>query len=164
MRASQGFGLLELMVTLVVVAILSTIAVPSFVALIDRTRLNATVNDFLAAAYTARSHSVRTGQITIVCPSAEGRQCDDTKDFAKGWLVTTDANSPQAVVRRWSADKVRVSSNLQNDGFIRYQPDGLPIHDGGAFLAGTIEFCIDDNGQDVVLSRNGRLRTEDVQC
>ena len=61
MHKAHGFTLVELMVALQIVAILATLAAPSFFRLIVSTRMSGNVNAFLADMRYARSESIRRG-------------------------------------------------------------------------------------------------------
>ena len=60
---SRGFTLIELMVTLTVMAILLSIAAPSFTSLMAANRMSTQTNEFIGALNLARSEAVRRGQI-----------------------------------------------------------------------------------------------------
>lgn len=58
---SSGFTLVELMVTLAVLAILMTLAVPSFADFLDKFRLRGAVDDVVSVISNARAESVKSG-------------------------------------------------------------------------------------------------------
>lgn len=163
MSRARGFGLIELLFTMAIVAVLATIAVPSFAAMLERMRLTSSVNDYIAAIHGARSAAVREGRVAIVCPSGGGDRCDaTTEDYTRGWLITMDPDDAEATDRVWQpAADVAVTVNFStSDPYIRFGADGLPRQRNGQFLAGTTTFCTGERGRDVVLSRTGRVRTE----
>ena len=73
LRRSKGFTLVELMVTVAVLAILSTIAYPSFKSSIRSNRVATGGNEALALIALARSEGVRNKQGGGVCGSSTGR-------------------------------------------------------------------------------------------
>lgn len=77
MRISQGYTLLELLVTLAVAGILMTFVVPSFRGLIENNNVATASNEVLGALLFARSEAVRTETVVTFTPEADG------------WLVTT---------------------------------------------------------------------------
>jgi prepilin-type N-terminal cleavage/methylation domain-containing protein len=69
MTKARGFTLLELMVVLAIIAILVTLAAPSFTRLIQSTTVSSNVNNFLADMRYARSESTRRGGQVVMCRS-----------------------------------------------------------------------------------------------
>ncbi|PFH08818.1 type IV fimbrial biogenesis protein FimT [Collimonas sp. PA-H2] len=101
---SRGFTLIELMVTIVVVAILAAVGLPSMGNFIAQNRLSGNVNEFIGATMLTRSEAIqRSGAVTI-CRSANAETattpaCDTTAtDWNSGWLVYvgTAATTPAA--------------------------------------------------------------------
>jgi len=87
---SRGFSLLELMITITVMAILLAIAVPSFRDVIHRNEVSSASNALLASVSYARSESITRSQLVSMCPSADGASCTSTGTaFEPGWLVYT---------------------------------------------------------------------------
>ncbi|ROO30350.1 pilus assembly protein [Salinisphaera orenii MK-B5] len=167
MEQNRGFGLVELMITVFIVGLLATIAVPSFASLLERMRLTSSVNEYVAAIQGARSLAVREGRIALVCPSSDGTRCSTGVGYSSGWLITTDPAAASATERAWQpASDIRINVNFGgSDPYIRFGPSGVPQQSGGAFLAGTTTFCAGDQSREVVLSRTGRVRTErDGNC
>ncbi|MGV2404912.1 UNVERIFIED_CONTAM: GspH/FimT family pseudopilin, partial [Pseudomonas aeruginosa] len=77
MSRSAGFSLIELMMVLVLVAIFSSIAVPSFNALIERNRIQTASEDLYSLLQYARSEAVnRHANVSI--------RATQNNDWAKG--------------------------------------------------------------------------------
>lgn len=85
-RRPLGVTLIELMVTLAVMAVLVTIAAPSFSRLIASNRLTSQTNEFILALNLARSEATRRGQPVTLLAKATA-----TPVFQSGWLIFTDA-------------------------------------------------------------------------
>lgn len=83
----RGFGLIELMVTILVAAILAAIAVPSFRAVIQRHRLLAAADDLQGAVQYARTEAVLRATYVSLCASADGATCSASTSYDTGWLV-----------------------------------------------------------------------------
>ena len=88
---SKGFTLVELMVTVVVLAIVATIGIPSFIGLLERNRATASANELLGSIQFTRSEAVRLNTTSRICPSNDGTTCSGA--WTDGWVVlrgTTD--------------------------------------------------------------------------
>lgn len=89
MQHSSGLSLLELMATVAVAAILATIAVPSYLTMIQNNRLTSQVNELIASLALARSEAIKGGTTVYVCSSDDQSNCVDDK-WSDGWLVWSD--------------------------------------------------------------------------
>lgn len=87
---TRGFTLVELMVTLAVLAVLTMVALPSFRDTIRRSRVSAASNALLADLRYARIEAINRGQLVSLCPSSDGSKCTaDGTAWDAGWLVYT---------------------------------------------------------------------------
>ncbi|WON79563.1 prepilin-type N-terminal cleavage/methylation domain-containing protein [Acinetobacter sp. UGAL515B_02] len=69
MQKMKGFTLIELIITITVLAILATIAVPSFNSLLNRLKLNASARELMTKLVEARTQALTIRQTTGVCVS-----------------------------------------------------------------------------------------------
>ncbi len=91
LRRANGFTLLELMITIAVLAILAGIAYPSFQATIRSNRMATTSNELIAALSLARSEAVKNTRGAAMCASVDGTGCDGDA-WSNGWMVWADTN------------------------------------------------------------------------
>lgn len=162
---AHGFGLIELLVTLSLVAILATVAVPSFQHLINETRVTSEANNFLDALYSARSYAVRNNSDVVLCPSSNSLDCSaQAPTFSTGWIIkTVQSAADEPPLRAWPKPNVSVTQSFANGvDSIYYHPNGLPYSESGAFAAGTVTFCAGKQGRDAILSANGRVRIDEA--
>jgi len=130
MKSENGFTLIELMITLVLAAILLTLAVPSFRQTIQNNRITTQVNEMVTAFNLARTEAIRQGSPVSVCASADQATCSGANNWATGWIVFTDTN---AVGNPVISNLIRVWGTLPGNPavsetggatFVRYQSNG----------------------------------------
>lgn len=85
----RGVTLVELLVTIAVLAILVTIGFPSFQSSLRSNRVASANNELIASLSLARSEAVRSVRGGGICASSDGATC--TGDWADGWIVWQDA-------------------------------------------------------------------------
>ncbi|MFA6230419.1 MAG: GspH/FimT family pseudopilin [Rhodanobacter sp.] len=86
----RGFSLLELMITIAVMAILLAIAAPSLRDVIHRNEVSSASNALLASVSYARGEAITRGQLVSMCPSSDGATCTTSSTaYDPGWLVYT---------------------------------------------------------------------------
>lgn len=115
--SKRGFTLIELMVTVAVLAILVTVAIPNFQTFLMNSRMASQANDVITALNLARSEAVKRAANVTVCASSNGTSC--TGGWAQGWIVRDVGGTP-----------------------IRVQPalSGASTLSGGTNVASTITF------------------------
>ena len=87
-KKSQGFTLLELIVTIAIIGILAAIAAPSFSRMMARNQLQTAVGEWRTAFYLAQKEAIRRKTRVQICPSTDGEECaSDLKNYKVGWIV-----------------------------------------------------------------------------
>jgi type IV fimbrial biogenesis protein FimT len=89
--AAHGFTLIELMVTIAIVAIVAAFAIPAF----KTNSPSMEANELLGALQYARFAAIKNAQNVIVCPLASGstNTCGTTTAWNTGWLVFAPASN-----------------------------------------------------------------------
>lgn len=86
-RRDPGVTLIELMFAIAILAILVTVAVPSFRDASLTSRLSSISNDLLASIQVARSEAIKSNSVTTLCTSDDGAACAASGDWEQGWIV-----------------------------------------------------------------------------
>lgn len=94
----QGVTLVELMVTVAVLAILAGIGVPAFQSLVAQNRATSAANDLLASLQFARSAAISKAQDITVCPGVSS--CTSGGQWQGGWIVLGTADDGSAELLR----------------------------------------------------------------
>ena len=99
LKENQGFTLYELLITLVLVALLTSLALPSLAGSIARGRQSVEIDALFHAVHLARKESILKRKVVSLCPTLDGRQCSAEKDWSGGWLLfeNRDRDSPPRV-------------------------------------------------------------------
>lgn len=164
-RKEAGFSLIELVVTLSVLTIILTIALPSFAALLQGSRESSTYHLLTTSLAAARLRAVKDNAPVTVCPSADGRTCRGDAIWSEGWILYRDPGrdlqpaSSDAVIQQFGpvGGRLRLRSTAGRTR-VRFLPSGWAF---GSNLS--IRLC--RPGKDgfrgsVIVNNAGRPRTE----
>ena len=105
-----GFTLIELMITIFILAILVSIAVPAMTSFMNSNRLTAHTSELKQAIQYARSEAVSRNQDVSICASSDGATCTGDGDWTQGWIVRLAGDG--TVLRVWNG----LSDNYVADG------------------------------------------------
>lgn len=92
-KAQRGVTLIELIVTIAILAIMVAIGFGGYQSMTIRNQLATHANLFLASLHRTRAEAVeRQARVTMCIPkSASVRECDSTKsDWTAGWIIFVD--------------------------------------------------------------------------
>jgi type IV fimbrial biogenesis protein FimT len=162
MCKSAGLTLIQLLTTLAIAAVLATVAAPGMSTLRLDGRRTAAVNGLLLGLFLARSEAIKRGVIVSVCPSSDGRRCEErAADWSVGWIVfvNSDRDDPptrspreELILGSGAAPGASITSNRRGYSF-------RPVTQ--AVVNGTIVFC-DVRGsahaRAIIISHTGRPR------
>jgi prepilin-type N-terminal cleavage/methylation domain-containing protein len=90
-----GFTLIELMFTVLVLAVLLAFGVPNFRDFLRNSRMAAEANDLLSGLNLTRSEAIKRRAPVTLCAGTSN--CLSSGDFADGWLVFVDVDGDGVV-------------------------------------------------------------------
>lgn len=121
-RPAAGFSLIELMVTITVMAILLMIAVPSFLDATLGSKLGAFANNFAASARLARSEAIKRNAVVTLCVSSNGTSCA-TGGWDQGWIVR--ATNGTVIYRQQALPMGFRGIEMLSAASVAFQPSGV---------------------------------------
>ena len=165
----RGFTLIELMVTIGILAILTMVAIPSFTSILINYRLTSISNTFLASAQLARSEAIKRNSRVTMCKSADGTTCVITGGWQQGWILFQDIDNN--AVRDAAEVIVHTESAMPGnflttpgDNYISYTASGGTELTTGAPQATTVTLCSTSEpvgpARKIFINFVGRLRVE----
>lgn len=174
MKNDSGFSLIEAMVALAVLAVLTSVAAPSFRSFLLDSKRAAAVNDLLADMTFARSESARRGRVVSVCSNTSGDSCAAAGNWANGWLVFEDSNSNGVRDATPVAEEIIRRARAQDDTFgvqssrasYRFKPFNARV------VAGSVTFCdprdagatVVSHSRAVIVATSGRARVDNKRA
>ncbi|MDO3384885.1 GspH/FimT family pseudopilin [Gilvimarinus sp. SDUM040013] len=164
----KGFTLIEAISTLLVLAILCSLAAPPLQRLLQRLRVETTMWNLIEATQLTRSYAIKANRRASMRANAS---------WEEGWQIFYDDNHNGVLdageVALYEApelhESVRVEGNRPVADYISYLGTGesrwASGRKGGGFQAGTLTVCPkeDGPGYELVLARGGRLRKEKLK-
>ena len=164
----RAMTVLELLITLAIISVLTTIAVPAWRNSLSYGRRAAALNDLRSSLAFARSSAIVRGSTVALCTSRDHRHCDHG-DWDEGWIVYVDRNDNY---KRDAGESVlRIHHGLDAGG--RLSGNRLIAHHVGFMRTGLMHGV--HNGtityrsmppkprlrRCLVVSRSGRIRAAD---
>ncbi len=169
MKNQAGFTLVELMITVAIVMIVMSIAVPSFTTTIQNNRITTQTNKLISALHLARMEAIHRGTSVSICASSNQSSCSGSNDWSVGWIVYEDSltsgttTTVNDVIRVWGSLDGNPSVTASNNAkFIRYQANGTL--GAGRTITHEISDCADTQKRIISISAAGRASSSPASC
>lgn len=161
-QEQQGFTLVEAMVVVALLAVITTLAIPSWTQIRIRNAIRTATNDFTSSLYLARAEAVRLNTQVTVCPSTDGANCTNTA-FTQGWIVKTGTSANEAsqfiLQDMLPHPLARMDATNAANRVFMFLPNGRPAAN---FMGATVQICPVDTNFDsltrqLTINRPGRI-------
>jgi type IV fimbrial biogenesis protein FimT len=175
LRQMWGFSLLELIITLLIISLLVSLAMPNFMSRIQDDRLTSQINEFAAALYLTRSEAIKRGVRVTMCKSTNGLACTTAGGWEQGWLIFEDNNSNATldnigdliIKHEPLYQNLQLRGNALVEDYISYTASGHVKTITDAIMSGTLTLCDNRtnpavNMKKLVLIGSGRFRIDNI--
>lgn len=160
--------MLELLITIAILGILVSVALPSFTEMLGRSNVNSATRTLGSAISLARSEAIKRGQDVGICGSLNGAICANNA-WNTGWVVVVDINNDGDYVD--TGELIRVYTPLSDmtltasSNLLEYDSRGF----GANAAVVTFDICPEDgkidNGRRLQVGISGRARMiEGLDC
>ena len=176
MKNSNGFTLVEVIITLVVVAIIMAVGIPGLSSMMANNQAIANSNDLITALSFSRNESVKRGTRISICaksPTAQGNfTCGaGNNDWSNGWFAFVDSNGSAAAdysptsenqLRSWPAP----SGNFTMTGPVSVGFNSSGTIQGNAAIALTIKYshCTGQQNRTIIIATTGHTSITKEPC
>jgi type IV fimbrial biogenesis protein FimT len=176
----RGFTLVELMVTVAILGVMASVAMPSYQAFVINSRLTAQANDFLTTINFTRSEAIKRNTRVTMCKSSNGTSClvnpatDLTASWQTGWIVFVDGNTAGSIDATDTILKVHnaldggstLVGNADVTNYVSYMSNGQTQLANGGMQGGKLFLCgpiATLDGRHIVINQwNGTARVNRI--
>lgn len=180
LKRFQGFTIIELMITIFVLAILVALAAPSMRTLLINNQSETLAERLTTALQIARTEAIkRGGRVSVCAANADLSGCGD--DWTNGWLVVTDnavSDGAAAVVAgeiiaqsdEPHDDSVITAENNGAVKFVRYTSTGELARIGGNGNTNPVTFTVRVDGckgnkqRQISIGVAGMMEVDKAEC
>jgi type IV fimbrial biogenesis protein FimT len=159
----QAFTLIELVITLAIIAILAGISLPSFKSLVGSSKITSEINALNGILQLSRTTAITKSEKVTICPSNDGVQC--TKNWSQGYMAFIDFDGNRQLdstdqllqLHRIEDKKIRVRWRaFRKNNSLQWLNTGITNHQNGSF-----EYCYQNEpnlARGLFITKSGRVR------
>lgn len=161
----HGFTLLESLISITILSLLASLAAPSFIDTIHRTKAQSDISEFYHLLIYARTQAINTNKAIVVCGSQNGNDCEKSRDWSNlKVLVFTDNNRDGQLNNDENLLKVQQAvdngsqlywRSFKNKSYLTWLPQGITDYQNGNFT-----YCPENldsqNAHQLILNVAGR--------
>jgi len=176
MERQNGFTLVELLITIVVISVLLATAIPSFMQFVKNNRITSQANGFVVSAQMARNEAVKRGAGTTLCAAnADLDGCSGNNDWSTGWIAFSDLNRDGVIdagtgacletedcLINTVAGPIR-STLTADSSNIRFMPTGHTSH-AEVILTLTADDCDHQQKREIRITPQGHTNITEQPC
>ncbi|WP_257286389.1 GspH/FimT family pseudopilin [Endozoicomonas sp. SESOKO1] len=165
-KCNRGFTLVEMMITIVLIAIMVNLVVP-IGQVAERFKLDYVNQRIYASAVLARSEAIKRTEIVSVCRSTTGNSCQAGVNWADGWVVFVNRNGNNSIDP--GEDVIRVYNPVSspvdivwssNARLLSFRPRGSAVQQGSFSLCSvpkrsTLQRLVNISGSGLIRKREG---------
>lgn len=161
-RSKEGFTLLELVITVAIIAILTGIGTPSFRNIILNSRATAAADGLVSAIQLSRSESAkRLADVKICRADSSATGCADDTNWSNGWLVcASPCNNAALVIRAWGSPASVTTLTSTSASGITFHGNGLGSTSANFYIA----FGGTQEQRCVSVTQSGRIVVKRTAC
>lgn len=164
----NGFSLIELLIVLSIFSILSTFSTYGVRQLIDQRQQRNAAAALTSALMNAQAYSRSSGFKTIICPSANGFQCDKHSNWSNGWITYIDRNDSHTLDK--AERLIALKNNVLKAINYKMNAPGNPqkvifYRNGRLWPNSSFTVCHQklEQGKKIIMIQSGRIRTEAIE-
>lgn len=170
---NRGLTLIELIVTVSLLAITITFAAPSFVAVIQNNRSINLTNDLIGSLNMARSEAIKRGSSVSVCAASNQNFNSCGNNWNQGWIVfvnpdennTFANNTTEPIIRLQQIHTQSADISLSPAGVITYTSNGFAAsNSANKIFSISSHNCVGNNARRISISPTGRAILTQTTC
>lgn len=166
----KGFTAVELLITVLVVSILFSIAMPGLREIIQNNRAISLSTDMISAVNLAKTEAIKRGVPVSLCPAKDSTMsvCGTANDWNKGWIVFADPNANGTILN--TSDKIAIQDSLMSGNNITSTITRITFSGNGFVTTGSGNLtlvasgCMGKNGRIVTITNTGRISVANTPC